>query len=318
LNRVLLTTFPGAFMHDGGGEREIHLLNEAINRSGMISDIYGPTSRSINAYQSAIHFSMAGGSEHVISSAAENGLKLILWPNLWFIEPPSLASLNQLKMLLSYFHAVVFRSQAEETHFRKYLNLEGKDIIRVYPLISPKFFRKNVTDVFRESYGLDSYAIWTGIIEPQKNQLAAVRVFNELDVDLIISGGIRDQRYADECKRQAGPNIKFIPAIPFASEQHLSALAHSQMVVELPFDFPGASAIESAAIGSKLLLSRSEWTEEVLGAYCTQVDPYSDEEIKSSAIQLLKQQNTQHSSPHSEFVNMFDAVAPLMNYLQSV
>ncbi len=318
MNRVLLTTFPGAFMHDGGGEREIHLLNEAINRSGMISDIYGPTSRSINAYQSAIHFSMAGGSEHVISSAAENGLKLILWPNLWFIEPPSLANLNQLKMLLSYFHAVVFRSQAEETHFRKYLDLEGKDIIRIYPLISPKFFRNNVTDVFRESYGLDSYAIWTGIIEPQKNQLAAVRVFNELDIDLIISGGIRDQRYADECKRQAGPNIKFIPAIPFASEQHLSALAHSQMVVELPLDFPGTSAIEAAAIGSKLLLSRSEWTEEMLGPYCSQVDPNNEEEIRTIAIQLLTQEKNHDISICAKFLNMIDAVTPLVNYLQII
>lgn len=318
MNRVLLTTFPGAFMHDGGGEREIHLLNEALNRSGMISDIYGPTSRSINAYQSAIHFSMAGGSEHVITSAAENGLRLILWPNLWFVEPPSPESIQQLKFLLGYFHAVVFRSKAEEDHFRHYLDLEGKDIIRVSPLISPKFFRKDVTDVFRESYGLDSYAIWTGIIEPQKNQLAAVRVFNELEMDLIISGGIRDQSYADECKRQAGSNIKFIPAIPFGSEQHLSALAHSKMVVELPFDFPGTSAIESAAIGTKLLLSKSDWTEEMLGPYCTQVDPYNDKEIQDAAVHLLQQNKNQDAFSRNNFVNMFDAISPLVHYLQSM
>ncbi|PBI80635.1 hypothetical protein A9993_13315 [Rahnella victoriana] len=316
MNRVLLTTFPGAFMYDGGGEREIHLLNEVLNRSGMISDIYGPTSRSINAYQFAIHFSMAGGSEHVISSAAENGLKLILWPNLWFVEPPSPESINHFKSLLSYFHAVVFRSEAEEIHFRNYLDLEGKDVIRVSPLISPKFFRKDVTDVFRESYGLDSYAIWTGIIEPQKNQLAAVRAFNELDMDLIISGGIRDQNYADECKRQAGKNIKFIPAIPFGSEQHLSALAHSEMVVELPFDFPGTSAIESAVMGSKLLLSRSDWTEEMLGSYCIQVDPYNDTEIQNAAMDLMRQHKPHQTLPNSGFTNMFDAIGPLVRYLQ--
>ncbi|WP_304164289.1 hypothetical protein [Lonsdalea britannica] len=320
MNRILLTTFPSAFMYDGGGEREIHLLNEAINRAGMICDIYGPTSRSINAYQSVIHFSMAGGSEHVIESAKANGLRLILWPNLWFVEPPSPGTLARLTALLSHFNAVVFRSQTEENHFRQYLDIEGKDVIHVSPLISPKFFRKNVTDVFRESYGLTSYAIWPGIIEPQKNQLAAVRAFKDLNLDLIISGGVRDQAYADECKRQAGSNVRFIPAMPFGSEQHLSALAHSQMVIELPLDFPGSSAMEAAAMGCSLLLSRSEWTNEMLGPDCMQVDPTDEKEIRHQVCQFAHHRDVQvlQRPPRAEFVNMFDAVSPLTEYLRLI
>lgn len=318
MNRVLLTTFPGAFMHDGGGEREIHLLNEAINRSGVISDIYGPTSRSVHAYQSAIHFSMAGGSEYLIAAAADNGLKIILWPNLWFVEPPTDESINHLAHLLTYFHAVVFRSQAEESHFRQYLDLSGKDVIHVSPLISPKFFQKDVTDVFRESYGLTSYAIWPGIIEPQKNQLAAIRAFNDLDIALIISGGVRDQAYYAECRRQAGSNIRFIPAMPFGSEQHLSALAYSQLVVELPLDFPGTSAIEAAAMGAALLLPKSAWADEMLGKYCTQVDPRNEDDIRMKAMQLLNRQEQVPSSSATELMNMFDAVTPLVNYIQAI
>jgi glycosyltransferase involved in cell wall biosynthesis len=304
-------------MHDGGGEREIHLLNEAINHSGMISDIYGPSSRSINAYQSAIHFSMAGGSEYVVSAAAENGLKLILWPNLWFVQPPSVADVSHLNNLLKYFHAIVFRSDAEETHFRKYLDVSSKDIIRIFPLISPKFFRKNISDVFRDSYGLKDYAIWTGIIEPQKNQLAAIRAFNELDVDLIISGGVRDQRYFEECKKQAGENIKFIPAIPFASEQHLSAITYSKLVIELPYDFPGTSAIEAAVVGAKLLLTKSDWTEEILNDSCSQVDVWNHGEIIMSVEDILSGKSKSNVNKKTEFMNMYDAIAPLINYLQS-
>ncbi|MBP2834510.1 hypothetical protein [Dickeya parazeae] len=317
MNRILLTTFPGAFMHYGGGEREIHLLNEALNGSGMLCDIYGPTSRSITSYQAVIHFSMASGSEQVIASAVEHGLRLILWPNLWFVDPPSPDSIEKLNALLDYFHAVVFRSQAEENHFRQYLDLSNKDVIRVYPLISPKFFRKNVTDVFRESYGLDFYAIWPGIIEPQKNQLAAVRAFNGLNLALIISGAVRDKYYADECKRQAGANIKFIPAMPFGSEQHLSALAHSQMVIELPLDFPGTSAIEAAAMGTKLLLPRSSWADEMLGPYCTQVDPCNEDEIRN-AIEFSLCQKSKTTVPRTDFLNMFNAVSPLVNYINLI
>ncbi|WP_156128025.1 hypothetical protein [Dickeya chrysanthemi] len=319
MNRVLLTTFPGAFMHYGGGEREIHLLNEALNGSGMLCDIYGPTSRSITSYQTVIHFSMASGSEQVIASAVENGLKMILWPNLWFVEPPKPDVIERLSLLLDYFHAVVFRSHTEESHFRQYLDLSNKDVIRVYPLISSKFFRKNVTDVFRESYGLIFYAIWPGIIEPQKNQLAAVRAFKSLDLTLIISGAVRDKSYADECKRQAGPNVKFIPAMPFGSEQHLSALAYSQMVVELPLDFPGTSAIEAAAMGVKLLLPRTDWVNEMLAPNCTQVDPHNEDEIRNAVSQLLLQNTNRKCCIHSDgALSMTDAVAPLVHYLQSM
>ena len=318
MKRVLLTTYPEAFLYQGGGEREILLLNEALNSSGIISEIYGPTSRPLSNYDAVIHLSMNGGSEHIIGAISNVDIPVILWPNLWFVEPPSEDNSVHLAAFLKSFDAVVFRSQAEERHFSHYLNIENKDVIHISPLISPKFLRKNITDVFRESYGLKSYAIWTGIIEPQKNQLAAVRSSNDLDLDLVISGGIRLKKIADECKRLAGPNIKFISTIPFGSEQHLSALSHSQMVVELPFDFPGTSAIEAAAMGSRLLLSRSEWTEEMLGPYCTQVDPRNENEIRQAVLQLLKEPHNPLSSSANIFPDMVDAIAPLVNYLQSI
>ena len=87
MRRILLTTYPHAFLHHGGGEREIHLLQEALNLSGMQVDIYGPNSRPIRNYQIVIHFSMINGSEHILNEAEHNfDQKLILWPNLWLVE----------------------------------------------------------------------------------------------------------------------------------------------------------------------------------------------------------------------------------------
>lgn len=316
MKRVLLTTYPEAFLNHGGGEREIHLLSEALNSSGIMSEIYGPTSRPLSTYDAVLHFSLSCGVEHIIGAVSKSNVPLILWPNLWFINEPSSSELERLSWLLTHFQAVVFRSQTEENHFRKYLDLDGKDIIRVSTLISPQFQRKNVTDVFRESYGLQSYAIWTGIIEPQKNQLAAVKAFNGLDIDLVISGEVRDQAYFEECKRQAASNIKFIPAMPFGSELHLSALSHSRMVVELPLDFPGSSAIEAAALGCPLLLSRSDWTEELLAEQCIQVDPRDENEIRDTVSQLLER--AENIANPLTFQNMTVAVEPLMFYIKTL
>ncbi|WP_321854832.1 glycosyltransferase family protein [Paraburkholderia tropica] len=313
MKRILLTTSPNAFLYRGGGEQEILLLNEFLNASGVMSDIYGPTSRSLSAYDHVIHFSMQDGSELLVDALAGSGRHLILWPNLWFMSPPHPQHLERLARLLARFDAVIFKSQAEEAHFARYLSLEGKQVIRLAPLISPRFLRKQVSKVFQDSYGLDRYAIWPGIIEPQKNQLAAVEAFRDLDINLVISGAVRDTGYAERCREAAGGNVTFVPVMPFGSELHLSALAHSSLFVELALDFPGTSALEAAAMGCRLLLSQTDWTREMLDGQCVQVDPHDVAQIRAGALEALGQA----TSTEAKFsaLPMNEAVAPLLRYL---
>ncbi|WP_342617360.1 hypothetical protein [Rhodoferax sp. GW822-FHT02A01] len=311
----MLTTNPGAFMFQGGGEREILLLREALTESGYIADIYGSNSIDVSEYDFAIHTSLGGGSEYLILPLVDAGIPLILWPNLWFVTPPTSEHLAHMAYLLSYFKAVVFRSRAEEAHFRQFFDLEGKSVIQVSFLLSHHFLRSGVSDVFRESYGFSRYAIWPGIIEPQKNQLAAVRAFNELDIDLIISGRVRDQDYLMRCRSEAGSNIHFIPSMPFGSELHLSALAYSDLYVELPFDFPGSSAIEAAAMGCQMVLSRGAWVQELLADQCVQVDPSDIDEIRLSINNLLKRNKI---TPRASLpMDLKNAIQPLASYIDS-
>ncbi len=282
MKRILITTYQEAFLHNGGGEREIHILKESLNTRGVLTDIYGPTSQPLSAYDAVIHFSMNTDSERIVERARQYGKRLILWPNLWFISEPTKQHIDRLRKFLNYFDAVVFKSEAEQAHFARYFELSNQQILRAAPLISPKFARTEFSDVFRETHGLDRYAIWPGIIEPQKNQLIAVRAFKNLNIELIISGPVRDQAYLEQCRLEAGDNVRFIPAMPFASELHLSALANCELFIEMSLDFPGTSALEAAAIGCPLLLSRSPWTEELLGDYCIQVDPCDEAAIRAA------------------------------------
>jgi glycosyltransferase involved in cell wall biosynthesis len=314
MKKVLLTTFPSAFLHYGGGEREITLLNETLNTCGIMSDIYGPVSKSISSYNAVIHFSMHGGSEQIIDAINIENVPLILWPNLWFVKEPDAHHIEILERMLQKFKAVIFRSQTEELHFKKYLNLSNKDVIRISPLVSPKFLRRGISRVFQESYSIDNYAIWPGIIEPQKNQLSAVRAFNDIDCDLVISGRVRDRAYAELCVAEAGGNIHFIPTMPFGSELHLSALAYSKMVVELPLDFPGTSAVEAAAMGCHLLLARSKWTEEILGDCCIQVDPCDSFDVQQKAMDILKGDFVNHTN--KKFTTIDQAIKPLVEYIE--
>ena len=316
MKRVLLTTFPTAFLHLGGGEREIHLLNEALNSAGILSEIYGPNSLPLGSHDVVIHFSMIGGSETLVNAAFEAGRYLVLWPNLWFVQEPSSEQIDYLSQFLARFDAVVFKSDAEEKHFVRYFDLAGKQVIRLSALVSPKFFRTDVTDVFRETHGIDRYAIWSGIIEPQKNQLAAVRAFRDLDTELVISGEVRDRAYFENCKRAAGTNVHFLPAMPFGSEIHLSALKNSQFLIELPLDFPGTSALEASALGCKLLVTRSDWCSEILGDRCIQVDVHDEAAIRSAVGHILRSDGFQSSAP--QFQDMNASIMPLASHLHAV
>lgn len=317
MKRILLTTYPGAFLYHGGGEREIHLLADALNSEGLFADIYGPSSRPINEYQEVIHFSMMGSSCLLLDEVMRAGVKrLILWPNLWFINMPSAGHLQQLKSYLDMFQAVVFRSQAEEDHFRCFFDLTGKDVIRVDHIVSPKFLRRDVSDVFRESYGLQRYVIWPGIIEPQKNQLTAIRACAGLDFDLVISGMVRDKAYLELCRKESGSNVHFIPPMSFGSEVHLSALRGSSLYLELPLDFPGTSAVEAATAGCQLLLSRSAWTDEVLGAFCTQVTATDVDAVRAALQAALAE--APGVTPSYTMQSMTQALSPLSQYLKLI
>jgi glycosyltransferase involved in cell wall biosynthesis len=313
MKRVLLTTFPTAFLHQGGGEREILLLNEALNGSGVISDIYSAQSLALSAYDCVIHFSMMAGSEFILDAVSEAGCRLILWPNLWLVTEPSENQLSQLRRFLERFDAVVFKSRSEEDHFSRFFDLSDLDVIRVYPLISSKFIRRDVSEVFRESYGLGEYVIWPGIIEPQKNQLAAVEAFADLNVELVLSGAVRDQDYLARCRRAAGDNIRFIPNMPFGSELHLSAIRHSRIFLELPLDFPGASALEAASIGANLLLSKCPWVEEMLSGACLQVQPDDIDGIRTAASSIIERHN--HTREPRNYRSMPEAIVSLLDYL---
>lgn len=312
MKRILITTYQEAFLNNGGGEREIHILKESLNTRGVLADIYGPTSLPLSAYDVVIHFSMDTDSERIVERIREYRKRLILWPNLWFISEPTKQHIDRLRKFLNYFDAVVFKSEAEEAHFSRYFELTNQQIIRAAPLVSQKFTRTEFSNVFRETHGLGRYAIWPGIIEPQKNQLMAVRAFKNLDIELVISGAVRDQIYLEQCRIEAGDNVRFIPAMPFASELHLSALGNCELFIELSLDFPGASALEAAAMGCPLLLSRSPWTEELLGDYCLQVDPRDEIAIRTAVAYHSESKNS-----ISKYVplRLDEAIRPLRQYL---
>jgi glycosyltransferase involved in cell wall biosynthesis len=316
MKRILLTTYPGAYLYHGGGEREIFLLRDALNKVGLIADLYGPDSRPVFEYDTVIHFSLAGGTEQMLDQLAGNDQQMILWPNLWFVEEPSKDTVAHLQKLVNRFDVIVFKSNAECMHFQKYFAIEDKKIIFVLPGVSNEFATAKRTTLFTDVYGVKDYIFWPGIIEPQKNQLKAIRALADLDIPLVISGSVRDQAYFKLCRESAGANTLFVPEMPFGSEIYISALTGCRVFLELPLDFPGVSAVEAYQANCELIISDCDWSKEFFNEAATLVDPRSEIEIRQAVLQYLEKmpenvfrENSENFLLPSAFSNLYDYLA---------
>lgn len=281
--RILITTYHNAFLVRGGGEYEIFSIADSLKQSGMIVDIYGPYSRSIDNYDVVLHFSVHGGGIDLLTEVKARGISIALWPNLWVRDSSQISS-DLVNKHVDLADLVIFKSTSEQAHFAAKFPLPEQKIIRVNAAADGVYMKPAPIGLFKSLYGIDQYAIWFGVIEPSKNQLAAIRVLEKKGIPLVLIGDCRDKNYLKICQ-DTGVNVLFIKALPKNSEIVRSALQEALFYIEVSFEPPGLSAIEAGLSGCKLLLSESAWSREHFGDLAVYADPASDDAI-SDAVDL--------------------------------
>ena len=87
--KLLISTYSTAFLSIGGGESELVQVADILNKYGFEADIYGITSRPIEYYDAVLHFSVHADGMALYHAYINEGKKIILWPNIWWIDAPS-------------------------------------------------------------------------------------------------------------------------------------------------------------------------------------------------------------------------------------
>jgi len=275
--RVLLTTYHHAYLKKAGGEFEVFSISEKLKRHGLIADIYGPHSRELEHYDAVLHFSVHGGGLDMLQHVHQQGKPIVLWPNVW-LENADSTLINLVNQHVNLSQSVIFKSQAELDIFKRWFDLPPSKVRRTLAVADSAYSKPAPSRLFPQLYDLGDYAIWLGIIEPNKNQLAAIRVLAEAGIHLVLVGGHRDVDYYKACRSAAGNKVLFIDALPAKSEILRSALRDALFYIETSFEPPGLSAIEAGIAGCKLVLSDSVWSREHfsdLAFYCQPDDPSS-------------------------------------------
>lgn len=284
--RILVTTYHQAFLVRGGGEYEMFSIVDSLKQKGFIVDIYGPYTREIENYDVILHFSVHGGGIELLHEIKKHGKPIVLWPNLWVMDSGNDLS-NLVNAHVDLSEAVVFKSKTELEQFKKLFSLpKDKTILTVFGA-DPSYLCNAPEGLFKQLYSLDQYAIWFGVIEPNKNQLAAIRVLGKKNIPLVLVGRYREKKYYDQCKALAGDKVVFIDGLPQKSEIVRSALREALFYIEVSLEPPGLSAIEAGLSGCRLLLSESDWSKEHFGDRSVYANPLDDQSISNAVDRVL-------------------------------
>lgn len=277
--RVLVTTYFSAFFQPGGGEAELLDLASNLTRFDLHVDIYGPTSAPLSSYDSVLHFSVHADGLQIVEKAKSLKKQVILWPNLWWNTSPSDDQKSVTERFFNLADKITFKSHAELENVSRHVHVDMKKIIIVPWGVEPSYALPADPTLFKTMYQLDSYILWLGIIEEQKNQLPAIHALKEIKTPVVFIGHHRNQAYFEACLEAAPKHFKFLPFMPPGSPMLRSAVQNCDLYLEVPFDPPGLSALEAGLAGRTLVLSQGSWTTEEFGDKAICVNPANPAEI---------------------------------------
>ncbi|HXB90700.1 MAG TPA: glycosyltransferase family 4 protein [Puia sp.] len=119
-----------------------------------------------------------------------------------------------------------------------------------------------------------------GRIEGIKNQLNLIRAVNGSSFRLLLVGApaVNQRAYYEKCRREAGPAISFVGAVP---QEELLDYYNRARVHVLPswFETTGLSSLEAAAMGCSIVITDRGDTSEYFGDQAIYCDPASPASI---------------------------------------
>lgn len=280
-SRVLITTYPTAFLHRGGGELELTDLLVNLRQLGVRADIYGATSQPLNKYDVILHYSVVPTGLQFVREAKAAGKKLVLMPSLWWSKEPDVAEKESVAEFFKLSDLIVFKSQSEYENMTKYVSVDSGKVIYCRWGTDTCFEEPISGNLFKNLYKVDDYMLSVGIIEERKNQLSAIHALHDSKLPMIFIGDYRERDYYEACVKSAPNHFKFLPYLQPKSEVLRSALRGCKAFIEVSLEPAGFSAFEAGLANVPMVLSANSWTQEQFGSWVHQVDPMSISSIKN-------------------------------------
>jgi glycosyltransferase involved in cell wall biosynthesis len=290
--RVVYNTYPVAFDCPGGGEVQLRQSAAALTKRGLDIQLFDPWKPQLESADLVHFFSVQGGSMNFCSYVKnQRRLPLLISPVLWLTpENRPLLPLDEIRDLLHLCDQILPNSQLEARQLCKEFDLEPEKVTVVHNGVDESFAEPVSPDIFKNRFGIERpFLLNVANVEPRKNQLRLAQAAKSIGMDLVILGNVRDDAYHRACQDAAGSHWRWLGALDHASDILRSAYGACDLFV-LPslLETPGLAALEAAAAGAKVLVTKEGSTREYFAEYVTYVDPLSTREIQSGVVASLQ------------------------------
>ncbi len=313
---VLVTTYHQAFLHKGGGEYELLEVAFNLRQLGLLADVYSPFSRDIDAYDAVLHFSLVPDTLPLVAEVKALNKHVILWPNFWQTTPLSPEQVENVTHFFTLCDAVVFKSSVEEALLRPFIP-EDRPVLRVPAGVDPCFAEPTPDRLFRDSYGVEEYLLWVGIIEPSKNQLACIRALAHLPVPIVFVGNARDMDYYNACREAAPSHFLFLPPMNHKSDILRAALRECRLYIESGSEPGGKSVLEAVISGAQVVIPYSAWAVEHFGDFPVYITSQENQATVEAVSRAMKKKTVPAIAAEVANRHMLpNVLAPLCTYLR--
>ncbi|WP_410506345.1 glycosyltransferase family 4 protein [Haloimpatiens sp. FM7315] len=129
---------------------------------------------------------------------------------------------------------------------------------------------------FRERYKLNNYVLCVGCISVKKNQLTLAKVCNNLGIQLVLIGKVKDKDYFKQCIKFN--NVMYLGFMDSYNIYNAYRFAKVHALVSF-IEKPGMSSLEAAASGCNILSTIEGSAKEYFKDMAEYCNPYSEEDI---------------------------------------
>jgi len=279
---VLFDTYPWAFVTPGGGEQQLVKYAEHLPSHGIEVTLHDHWNSVLDAVDVVHFFSCIGGSIHFCNYVRQRGLPLVITSSLWIDEATKhLYPIDEIRSQLALADVIVSNSRAECDALAQVLGLCRGQFMPVMNGVDRRFAIPHDSNEFRKKYGIDGpFVLNVGNIERRKNQLNLVRALAGHDLPLVIIGHVREPDYAERVCAEAAGCTHFLGSL--GHDDPLLASAYAACAVfALPSicETPGLAALEAAAAGAPMVVTREGSAREYFSDMCRYVDPTEPADI---------------------------------------
>lgn len=279
--KIIFNTYPVAFQCPGGGEVQLLKSKEALERRGHEVILFDQWNHSLEDADVVHQFSVQGGIYNFCSYVHGKRIPLVLSPILWLGDQLEQYPLGEIRYLLSVADVICPNSEAEVQRFVKNFDIDSGKYEVTNNGVDSDFFDSVSKNIFLEKFNIkDTFVLCVGNIEGRKNQIGLLEACSRLGLHVVLAGNVRDKEYFQKLQERFSGCFSYIGYLDHDSRLLRSAYS-ACAVFALPslLETPGLAALEAAASGTEVVVTKEGCTEEYFGSSAYYVDPNSVEDI---------------------------------------